>query len=160
MYNQASLEAIERQEKTYVFDESFDNEQAMKLGLMLVEEAKNYKAMAFRIIIDDLTVFQYFMPGTRILNHNWMERKYHVVERTHEPSLKSAIRHELFGKTEPWEENEFFYAFVGGGFPIVINGQYRGMIIVSGLPDYLDHRMMTKTIAAYLGKEFIPIPTS
>lgn len=160
MYSQASLDAIEMQERIYQFDSSFGHEEALHLGLKLAEAAARVpKGMAFRIILEDLTVFQYFMPGTRLLNNNWMDRKMHLVQRTHEPSLKWAILHELRGLQEPWEENEFYYAFVGGAFPIKTDGCYRGMIIVSGLPDYLDHRLLTQVLSDYLNQEFIPIPT-
>ena len=36
--------------------------------------------------------------------------------------------------------------------PIVVDGQFRGAAIVSGLPHLDDHRCLTETIAAYLGK--------
>lgn len=160
MYNQASLDAIQLQERVYQFDARFGHDDALKLGLQLADAAARVpKGMAFRIILEDLTVFQYFMPGARLLNNNWMDRKMHLVQRTHEPSLKWAILHDLREMREPWEENEFYYAFVGGAFPIKSDGYYRGMVIVSGLPDYLDHRLLTQVLADYLGKEFIPIPT-
>ena len=51
---------------------------------------------------------------------------------------------------EPWQSDEEQFAFCGGGFPLVVNGQFRGAAIVSGLPHLDDHRCLTQAIAEYL----------
>ena len=81
-----------------------------------------------------------------------MDKKYATVKRTHHSSLLAAAERELASSREDWQCDEEHYAFCGGGFPIVVDGQFRGAAIVSGLPHLDDHRCLTETIAAYLGK--------
>lgn len=105
-----------------------------------------------RIVLDDLIVYQRFLPGTGKDNNWWMDKKYATVKRTHHSSLRAAAERELSGIQEDWQSDEEHYAFCGGGFPIVVNGEFRGAAIVPGLPHLDDHRCLTETIAAYLGK--------
>lgn len=160
MFKIQSLEAMQAEQELYVFD-SFDNTAAFELGKVLIERALDYahiKPMAFRIVFDDLAVFQYHMQGTSLFNKGWMDRKQHTVTRTHAPSLRALIEKELFGIKEKWQTMDDYYAFVGGAFPINIKNEYRGMVIVSGLPHLLDHEMLVKSLAQFLGKKEIHIP--
>ena len=41
------------------------------------------------------------------------------------------------------------YAFCGGGFPLYVNGEFRGAAIISGLPHLKDHALLCETVKAY-----------
>ena len=152
MYTPAFLEALQQLEETLQFP-SFDLEDAYALGTRLREAGtREPEPIAVRIVLDDLIVYQSFLPGTGNDNNWWMDKKYATVKRTHHASLRAAAERELAGSLEDWQTDEEHYAFCGGGFPIVVNGEFRGAAIVSGLPHLDDHRCLTETIAAYLGK--------
>ena len=158
MYTKQSLEALLSAEKNFVFSK-FDMEDAYKLGSMLFEQGKKEpKPIAVRIILDDLIVYQAFLPGTNAENNRWMDKKCNTVRRTHGCSLKEAVLHELEGVHEEWQKDDFHYAFCGGGFPIMVNGDFRGIACISGLPHLQDHRCLTEVIAKFLGKDPILIP--
>ena len=158
MHTPATLEALKRAEKEFVFDK-FDLTDAHDLGERLWRDGQTEpKPTSIRIVLDDLIVYQAFLPGTGEDNNGWMNRKCATVSRTHHCSLMAGVERELFGAKETWQSDEEHYAFKGGAFPIVVKGEYRGLVTISGLPHLQDHRRLTQTIAEYLGKEPILIP--
>lgn len=158
MYTQKTIAALKQAEETFVF-ETFDLEDAYELGSRLrAAGQKEPKPIAVRIVLDDLIVYQSFLPGTNEENNGWMNRKCATVARTHGCSLRAAAEREVYGVKEPWQADEAHYAFCGGAFPIVVGGVYRGVATISGLPHLQDHRCLTEVMAAYLGKAPILIP--
>ena len=158
MYTNESLNALKQAESSFIF-EKFDLEDAYKLGTMLYEQGKKeIKPIAVRIVLDDLIVYQAFMPGTNEGNNGWMNRKCNTVKRTHGSSLRQAVENELFGTKYAWQQDPDHYAYCGGAFPIVVNGDFRGIACISGLPHLQDHRCLTEVIAKFLNKEPILIP--
>ena len=150
MYTQEFLQTLIQQEAELRFS-SFDYEDAYALGTMLREAGKKEpQPIAVRVVLDDLMVYQSFLPGTGLNNSQWMDRKYATVCQTQHSSLRAAVERELLGVQEPWQEDEVRFAFCGGGFPLIVDGQFRGAVIVSGLPHLEDHRCLTDTLAAYL----------
>jgi uncharacterized protein (UPF0303 family) len=151
MYTQEFLQDLIRLEERLVFPK-FDLEGAYALGTKLYEDGKTEeKPIAVRIVLNGLIVFQAFMPGTGESNNGWMDRKCATVARTHHCSLRALAERELFGAQEEWQTDETRYAFCGGGFPIVVNGEFCGIAAISGLPHLQDHRRLTASIADYLG---------
>ena len=153
------LNGLNEQEAILVFPK-FDLEDAYALGTKLYADGQTEpKPIAVRIILDDLIVFQAFMPGTNETNHGWMNRKCATVNRTHHCSLRALAEKEVFGaidgKVEAWQSDEAHYAFCGGGFPIRVRNdhegeEFRGIAVISGLPHLEDHRRLTQSIAEYL----------
>ncbi|MDD4011587.1 MAG: heme-binding protein [Sphaerochaetaceae bacterium] len=149
MYDAAYLDTIMQQEKELQFD-SFDLDDAFKLGNMLVDfSRKAPKALAVRIVLDDLIAFQVLIPGTSARNVWWMDKKRATVEKTHTSSLRAAVEKEVLGRSEDWMNDEEHYALCGGGFPLTVNGSYRGAVIVSGLPHLEDHACLVQTIRRF-----------
>ena len=64
-------------------------------------------------------------------------------------SLRAAVERELYGAKAPWQHDEEHYAFCGGGFPLYVNGEFRGAAIISGLPHLKDHALLCETVKAY-----------
>ena len=76
MYTQEFLEKLKQQEQDLRFA-SFDLEDAYTLGTMLREAGKKEpEPIAVRVVLDDLAVYQSFLPGTGLSNSQWMDRKY------------------------------------------------------------------------------------
>ena len=76
MYTQEFLDSLKQQEADLRLS-SFDLEDAYTLGTMLREAGKKEaEPIAVRIVLDDLIVYQSFLPGTGLSNSQWMDRKY------------------------------------------------------------------------------------
>ena len=79
------------------------------------------------------------MPGTLHLERS------DTVQRL----LDAAVERELYGAKAPWQHDEEHYAFCGGGFPLYVNGEFRGAAIISGLPHLKDHALLCETVKTY-----------
>ena len=146
MYDLKMLEEIKSQEERIHFS-SFDYNDAYTLGTMLRERGLTTpKPIAIRIVFDDIILYQSFLPGTDESNNQWMNRKQHTVERCHTSSLRAAVERELNGVKENWQQDESHYAFCGGGFPIIVNDEFRGVAMISGLPHLEDHRNLVEVM--------------
>ena len=146
MYTKEFLESLKQSEVTLQYD-SFDQEDAYRLGTKLREAGmKGEQPVAVRVVLDGLAVYQSFPQGTTAENGAWMDRKYATVLRSHTSSLRAAVERELFGITEDWQQDEENHAFCGGAFPIVADGEFCGVAIVSGLPHLEDHDLLVSVL--------------
>ena len=146
VYTKEFLETLKQQEAALQYD-AFDYEDAYRLGTKLREEGmKGVQPVAVRVVLEGLIVYQSFPKDTTAENGAWMDRKYATVMHTHTSSLRAAVERELFGCTEAWQQDEEAHAFCGGAFPIVVNGAFTGVAIVSGLPHLEDHDLLVRVL--------------
>jgi uncharacterized protein (UPF0303 family) len=147
---------IEAQEAELKFP-SFSNEDALGLGLALVEQARSQGAA---VTIDirrwGQQLFHYAFPGTSADNDQWLIRKARVVERFGRSSLLVGARLALSGL--PIEEKYFVspleYSAHGGAFPICVEGTGPvGVVAVSGLPQEDDHALVVETLRSWLSRQ-------
>lgn len=158
MYTVEFLEHLKQEEKLLQF-EHFDQEDAYRLGTMLRQAGlAGVQPVAVRVVLDGLTVYQSFPEGTTAENNWWMDRKYATVMKSGTSSLRALVERELFGAKEAWQNDEVTHAFCGGGFPIVVNGAFCGVAIVSGLPHLEDHALLSRVLGAYLGRCVAELP--
>lgn len=150
------IKQYEREEETLQFTR-FSNEDAWKLGQMLVAEAKKRGVNpAFEITVNGFTVFRYAFPGTNLHNEMWLRRKRNTVTTVHKSSLHVGALLEKSGEdiSADWYLPAQDYAYLGGGFPLILQGTgVVGAICCSGLPHEQDHQIVVDTIEAYLQKE-------
>lgn len=158
MYTMGFPEILKQTEAALTF-KTFDQEDAYVLGTRLREAGLAApQPAAVRVVLDGLAVYQSFPNGTGSDNNAWMDRKYATVTRARTSSLRAAAERDLLGAREPWQSDEEHHAFYGGGFPIVVNGVFRGAAIVSGLPYLEDHALLTGVMASFLGRKIPTLP--
>ena len=134
---------------------SFTNDDAWELGTALVEFARRAAApVAIDISRNRHTLFHVALPGATPDNDTWIERKARVVNRFGHSTLY--VRQEAVERGTTFEEQRGLdpqqYAAHGGGFPVLVRsvGQV-GVIVVSGLPQLEDHRLVVAALRAHLG---------
>lgn len=154
--NLKRYEKIEDQEKRLRFVK-FDNEDAWRLGSILVEEAKKQDvSIAIDILINGYQVFRYGARGTNHYNEIWLSRKIRSVYTMQVSSLKLYYMM-LIGKEDIYQGGYLDpaqFAAVGGGFPIYVNGVgCIGVLAVSGLTHHQDHDMAVQGLCRYLNME-------
>jgi uncharacterized protein (UPF0303 family) len=148
------LEEIIEKEEKYQFD-SFSNEDAFEIGLLIKEMAKKYSGpVAVSITVDGLEVFRYFPPTRGKLEEKWIEAKRNLVSLTGTSSLRSVVLIKLYQfPEEPASLIPGDYAFSGGGFPIRLkNGMMIGSIITSGLTSQEDNSIIWDSLEKYFEK--------
>ncbi len=151
LINQIPL--YERQEQLLRFDH-FNNADALEVGLMLVERAKqmNY-AVAIDITICSSQIFAYAFPGTSANNLRWIKRKTNTVNKVQMSSLHVGAVLLRSGQDleGDWHLPHIDYSNLGGAFPIFIKGTgFIGTICVSGLPHEQDHQLVVDVLCEYL----------
>ena len=135
----------------------FTNDDAWDLGSALVAVARRDGApVAVDVSRHGHQLFHASLPGTSPDNDSWIQRKTRVVHRFGHSSLY--VRQASIERGTTFEE-EFaaldpaLHAAHGGAFPVVVRSVGPvGAVVVSGLPQLEDHRMVVAAIRAHLGR--------
>ncbi|MDR7275365.1 heme-degrading domain-containing protein [Catenuloplanes atrovinosus] len=144
---------IEEQEERLRFDR-FDDDDAWRLGVLLVETARE---RGLPVTVDirrgGQQLFHAALAGTAPDNDRWIDRKVRVVERFHASSYlvgrRLAAKDRALDASQGVDPAE--YAAHGGAFPIRVRGVgVVGVVTVSGLPQADDHALVVEVLESYL----------
>lgn len=149
------LDRIVAEEASVVLDR-FDEEDAWRLGLLLVEEARRRKApVAVDVRRPGQVLFHAALPGATPDNDEWIRRKSACAFRFAKSSLAVGVSLALAGKT--LEEKSFVSSFEysphGGAVPIRVRDV--GIVAcatVSGLPQEKDHALVVECLRKLAGR--------
>jgi uncharacterized protein (UPF0303 family) len=146
------IERVEAQVQMLQFG-SFNPNDALELGLMLVELAK---ARTLPIAIDIRrsrhVLFHVSLAGATPDNDIWIKKKSRTAARYSEPSLLVGLKGRLGGGT--MEDNGWFdqerYSPHGGAFPVYVQGTGPvATVTVSGLPQMADHELVVEALTLF-----------
>lgn len=149
------LEDLLNEERELVF-EKFNNDDALKLGLMIIEYSKaNNISMGVKIERNRQVLFSHLMDGTCYENQMWYNRKKNVIDRYFHSS--KFVKEMFLSNNQTFSDNglldEEFYQAEGGSFPLTIKGTgVVGSITVCGLSGDEDHEICVKMIREFLNK--------
>ena len=134
---------------------SFSNDDAWRLGTGLRELAARQAApVAIDISRNGSQLFRAALPGATPDNEAWIERKQRVVHRFGHSTLY--VRQTFVERGTTFEQQSGLdpqlYAAHGGGFPVTVRSVGPvGVLVVSGLPQLEDHRLIVTALRAHLG---------
>ena len=148
-----SLAELAAEEEELQFS-SFTNGDAWDLGNALVAAASDAKApVAIEISRNHHRLFHVALTGATPDNASWIERKTRVVNRFGHSSLyvrQAAIERGTTFEAE-FGLDPALYAAHGGAFPIIVRSVGPiGVVVVSGLPQVEDHRMVVAALRTHL----------
>ncbi|MFE2826184.1 heme-degrading domain-containing protein [Streptomyces sp. NPDC059271] len=144
---------LEEQERRLTLPR-FTHDDAWTLGTLLVELARERDApVAVDIRRGGQQLFHAALPGSTPDNDAWIDRKRRVVERYGCSSLLVGSRFRAKGTT--FEDSSRLdpdtYAAHGGAFPLTVkNTGVIGTVVVSGLPQIEDHRLVVEALEKFL----------
>jgi uncharacterized protein (UPF0303 family) len=149
--NAPSLAELAAEEAELQFA-GFTNDDAWALGTALVGAARGLP-VAVDISRNGQQLFHAALEGTSVDNDDWIRRKTAVVNRFGHSSLY--MRQSFLERGTTFEEATGLdpreYAAHGGGFPILVRDVGTvGVVVVSGLPQLEDHRMVVAALRARL----------
>ncbi|UPM56297.1 heme-degrading domain-containing protein [Gottfriedia acidiceleris] len=154
---QQKLEEVRKQEEKLIF-KSFSNENALEIGLLIIEASKEFdKPVAINILKNGQSVFHYAMDHTAPDQDLWIKRKSNIVLRHHCSSYYMRLYNEMKNRSynEFYSASPYEFAAHGGAFPIKIEGSgVIGVITVSGLAQEDDHHLIVEALAKFLNKTF------
>jgi uncharacterized protein (UPF0303 family) len=134
----------------------FDEDDAWALGNALVDAARAAGApVAIDIQRNGHQLFHAALPGSSPDNDRWIERKARVVDRFGHSSLYMRMLCEQDGTTleEKFLVDGREFAAHGGAFPLLVRGVGPvGTVVVSGLPQVEDHRMVVAALREHLAR--------
>ena len=143
--------AAEEQELQFA---SFTNDDAWELGSALVATGPAAGApIAIEISRKQPRLFHVALAGATPDNASWIERKTRVVHRFGHSSLYVGQASRERGSTfeAEFELDPQLYAAHGGAFPVIVrNVGPIGAVVVSGLPQVEDHRMVVAALRQHL----------
>ena len=130
------------------------NDDAWALGVTLVDLARAQKMpVTIHITRGKHELFHAALAGASTEHDSWIARKTRVVERFGHSSLYVGQECREQGTTyeQRYGLEDSLYAAHGGAFPLVVRGQGPvGVIVVSGLPQLDDHRLVVAGLRAHL----------
>ncbi|QNA73588.1 heme-degrading domain-containing protein [Streptomyces sp. So13.3] len=141
---------LEAQERDLVL-QGFSNDDAWRLGSLLVELARERKApVTIDIRRGSQQLFHYALDGTSPDNDAWLARKSRVAERYGASSYLVGARFRAKGTTfeESSRLDPDLYAAHGGAVPLRVAGVgIVGTAAVSGLPQSEDHALVVEALS-------------
>jgi uncharacterized protein (UPF0303 family) len=147
-------ELLEQEERLQLA--RFDNEDAFRLGMMLVEcGRRDHLPLTVDLTRVHQQLFHVALPGTMLDNDHWVRRKTAVVYRFGHSSLYMGVSCRARGVTlaERFDVDPSEFAAHGGAFPIRVRGVgLVGTLTVSGLPQEDDHRLVVTTLDGFLAQ--------
>lgn len=131
------------------FSEFFHiNALNMGINALIIVKERKLRRIGVRIRLDDKLVFQYLMDGKN--EDNYLKGKENVVIKTGKSSMY------VFEHQDDYQEllNDSNYCVSGGALPIMINGEIRGSISISGMTQELDHDLAQEVLENACQKSF------
>ena len=134
-----------------------DSAIAQAIGERFVEVGlKRNHPITSAVQLDGVEVFRQALPGADEEQISWINRKARVVNLTHHSTMYERVRAEESGIN--WHEKhgveDATHAIHGGGFPLVTkDGEFKGVLLISGLPQVDDHMLAYETLA-FLSHDF------
>ena len=133
---------------------AFGEDDAWALGSAMVASARAAGApVAVDITRHGHQLFHAALPGSSPDNDRWIERKARVVDRFGHSSLYMRTLCAQDGRTleEKFLLDGRVFAAHGGAFPLLVRGVGPvGTVVVSGLPQVEDHRMVVAALREHL----------
>ncbi|MEU4801747.1 heme-degrading domain-containing protein [Actinosynnema sp. NPDC023587] len=149
------LDELAEQEARLVF-RSFTNEDALALGLFLVDAASvQGLPIAVSVRRGQQRLFHVALAGTSADNDEWLDRKSRVVDRYGRSSFRVGETFRARGSTFEADSRLDLdrYAAHGGAFPVVVTGVgLVGTVGVSGLPQADDHAFVVTQLDLFLNR--------
>jgi uncharacterized protein (UPF0303 family) len=150
-----TLDQLAAEEEELQFS-GFSNDDAWELGSALVTAGREQGLpIAVDISRNRHQLFHASLPGTTPDNDSWIQRKTRVVDRFGHSSLyvrQASIERGTTFEAEFGLDQER-YAAHGGAFPIIVRSVGPvGAVVVSGLPQVADHRMVVAALRAHAAR--------
>jgi uncharacterized protein (UPF0303 family) len=135
----------------------FSNDDAWALGTALVARAQaGQLPVAIDVSRHSHQLFHAAMTGATPDNDSWIQRKARVVHRFGHSSLYVGQRSREAGTTfeEQFGLDPQLFAAHGGGVPLIVRDVGPiGVVVVSGLPQVEDHRMVVSALRELVARQ-------
>ena len=135
---------------------SLMNKEAIEIGQLASELGRERKLpIAIEVRIGDWIVYHASLPGSSPENDRWIERKVAVVMLKQHSTMYERIFAEERG-VDWYKENNLqdeTHAIHGGALPLITDEGFKGILIISGLPQLEDHLFAVEVLIEFLARK-------
>jgi uncharacterized protein (UPF0303 family) len=112
--------------------------------------------LAIQVRLGDWIIYHASLPGSTSENHWWIDRKARVVLLKHHSTIYERVSAEERGVDWHKENNllDETHAIHGGGLPLITKDRgFKGMLLISGLPQVDDHLLGVEVLTEFLARK-------
>jgi uncharacterized protein (UPF0303 family) len=135
---------------------SLSNNDAVEIGQIAVTLGRQRKLpIAIEVRISEWIVFHASLEGAKPENDWWINRKVAVVMLNQHSTMFERVSAEERG-VDWHQENgvtDETHAIHGGALPLITNEGFKGMLIISGLPQVEDHLLAVEVLTEFLARK-------
>ena len=135
---------------------SLTNTDAIEIGEIATILGNQRKVpIAIQVRIGDWIVFHASLQGSKPENDWWINRKVAVVMLNRHSTMFERVSAEERG-VDWHEENgvtDETHAIHGGALPLITDEGFKGILIISGLPQVEDHLLAVEVLTEFLARK-------
>ena len=135
---------------------SLTNTDAIEIGEIATTLGKQRKVpIAIEVRIGDWIVFHASLEGSKPKNDWWINRKVAVVMLKQHSTMYERVSAEERGVDWHKENNvqDETHAIHGGALPLITDEGFKGILIISGLPQVEDHLFAVEVLTEFLARK-------
>ena len=135
---------------------SLTNSDAVEIGAIATTLGNQKRVpITVQVRIGDWIVYHASLEGSKPENDWWINRKVAVVMLKQHSTMHERVFAEERGVDWHKENNlrDETHAIHGGALPLVTNEGFRGILIISGLPQAEDHLFAVEVLTEFLARK-------
>ena len=135
---------------------SLSSNDAIEIGQIAVTLGSQRKLpIAIEVRIGEWIVFHASLEGSKPENDWWINRKVAVVKLKEHSTMYERVSAEERGVDWHKENNiqEETHAIHGGALPLITDEGFKGILIISGLPQVDDHLFAVEVLTEFLARK-------
>jgi uncharacterized protein (UPF0303 family) len=135
---------------------SLTNNDAIKIGEIAVTLGSQRKLpIAIEVRIAEWIVFHASLEGSKPENDWWINRKVAVVSLNHHSTMFERVSAEERGADWHKENGvtDETHAIHGGALPLITGEGFKGILVISGLPQVEDHLVAVEVLTEFLARK-------
>ena len=135
---------------------SLSNKDAIEIGqIAIILGVQRKLPIAIEVRINDWIVFHASLQGSKPENDWWINRKVAVVKLKQHSTMYERVSAEERGVHWHKENNlqDETHAIHGGALPLITAEGFKGILIISGLPQVDDHLFAVEVLTEFLARK-------
>jgi len=129
---------------------------ALEIGQVGTQIGINKKLpIAIEVRIGEWIVYHASLEGSKPENNWWISRKAAVVMLKHHSTMYERVSTEERGVDWHTENNlkDETHAIHGGALPLITDEGFKGILVISGLPQVEDHMFAVEVLTEFLARK-------
>jgi uncharacterized protein (UPF0303 family) len=135
---------------------TLSNKEAIEIGEIATDLGRERKLpVAIEVRIGDWIIYHASLEGSKPENDWWIRRKAAVVNLKQHSTMYERVSAEERGVDWHSENNlqDETHAIHGGAIPLITNEGFKGILIISGLPQVEDHLFAVEVLTEFLARK-------